>query len=424
LKYFYKYTLHIFLNMNFIRRLAVIIICCFYSCSPSGDDLIRLTDADAEDQNKAIPCKGGFADIYPCDGYDLMAHIPLSELGGTKGNDIWGWTDSTSGAEYAIMGLNNGTVFIDISNPESPVILGRLRTATVNSSWRDIKIFKNYAFIVSEAAGHGMQIFDLTRLKETNGSFQEFTADVLFNGFGNAHNIVINEASGFAYAVGTSRNDLYNGGAHFIDISNPENPVAAGGLASEGYTHDAQVITYFGPDTRYTGKEIFLGSNENRLVIVDVSDKMNPLLISSITYANREYTHQGWFTEDQQYFLFGDELDEVEFGFKSRTLIFDLTDLENPQLHHQYMGVTGAIDHNGYVNGNEFYLANYTAGVRILSLVGIENKNIVETGFFDTYPQNDNATFNGVWSVYPYFPSGNIIISDIDNGFFIIRPQN
>ncbi|XLS29373.1 choice-of-anchor B family protein [Flavobacteriaceae bacterium M23B6Z8] len=409
--------------MRIGKLVAIIAICCLGSCVSSDDDVISNFDT-SNPEASAAPCENGFAGQYPCNGYDLVAQMPLSVFGANSANDIWGWTDDSTNKEYAILGLNNGTAFIDISTPSLPVLVGILETATGPSRWRDVKVFNDYAFIVSEASDHGMQIFDLKSLRNVSNPPQQLVADANFNGFGNAHNIVINEASGFAYAVGTARNDIYNGGAHFVDISNPEAPVASGGLASEGYTHDAQVITYAGPDVRYTGREIFLGSNEDRLVIVDVTNKTTPELISSITYANREYTHQGWFTEDQRYFLLGDELDEVEFGFKSRTLVFDLTDLEAPALHDEYLGTTGAIDHNGFVKGNEFFLSNYTAGLRVLDISGIANKNISEIGFFDTFPPNDNAVFQGVWSVYPYFASGNIILGDINNGFFIIRKSN
>lgn len=409
--------------MKIGKFVAWIALCYLWSCVSSGDDVTDNFNPPTFEVS-AAPCENGFAGQFPCEGYDLVAQMPLSLFGATSANDIWGWTDSSTNKEYAILGLNNGTAFIDISNPSSPVFLGILETATGVSRWRDVKVYNNYVFIVSEAAGHGMQIFDLKSLSNVNNPPQQFTANANFTGFGNAHNIVINETSGFAYAVGTARNDIYNGGAHFIDISSPDAPVASGGLESEGYTHDAQVITYAGPDERYTGKELFLGSNENRLVIVDVTNKTAPELISSITYSNREYTHQGWFTEDQRYFLLGDELDEVEFGFKSRTLIFDLSDLENPVLHDEYLGPTNAIDHNGFTKGNEFFLSNYTAGMRVLDISGIAAQNITESGFFDTYPQNDNAVFQGVWSVYPYFSSVNIIISDINNGFFIVRKSN
>ena len=140
-----------------------------------------------------------------------------------------------------------------------------------------------------------------------------------------------------------------------------------------------------------------------------------------MTYSNLGYTHQGWFTEDQRFFLLGDELDEIDFGFNSRTLVFDMQDLDNPVLHTTYLGPTAAIDHNGYVLGNEFYLANYTAGMRVLDISDIENRNISEIGFFDTFPSNDTASFDGVWSVYPYFESGKILINDSNTGFYLVK---
>ena len=184
------------------------------------------------------------------------------------------------------------------------------------------------------------------------------------------------------------------------------------------------MITYNGPDADYQGAEIFVGANEDLVVVVDISDKSTPITLATLPYPNIGYTHQGWFTEDQRFFILGDELDEVRQGFQTRTLIFDMADLENPVLHHTYLGPTNAIDHNGYVLQDEFFLANYTAGVRILDISEIENSVVVETGYFDTYPENDNTQFSGVWSVYPYFESANIVVSDINSGFFIIKKSN
>tara|TARA_B110000003_G_scaffold152808_2_gene153494 strand:- start:4443 stop:5657 length:1215 start_codon:yes stop_codon:yes gene_type:complete len=367
-------------------------------------------------------CKNGFAGEYPCNNYDLIAHIDLETLGGTgsSGNDCWGWTDLSTGKEYALMGLSTGTSFIDISNLETPKIVGFLPTYTNNSSWRDIKTYNNYAFIVSEASNHGMQIFDLTRLSGiTSGSSPIiFTEDAHYGGFGKAHNIVINETQGYAYAVGTN---TYNGGPHFVNITNPLNPISAGGYSNDSYSHDAQVITYNGPDSAYTGREIFIGSNQNEVVIIDVTDKTNPTQIARINYPNIGYTHQGWFTEDLNYFILGDELDERNFGGNTRNIVFDFSDLDNPTLHMDYYGPTTAIDHNGYTKENDYYLANYSAGIRVIDITNISNKTMTEIGYFDTYPLNDNASFNGVWNVYPYFSSGNIIISDINSGFYIVR---
>ena len=121
-----------------------------------------------------------------------------------------------------------------------------------------------------------MQVFDLTKLRSVTNPPQNFTQDARYTGIGNAHNIVINEDMGFAYPVGTARNDAFNGGVHFVDISNPTSPTGIGGYGANGYTHDAQVITYSGPDTDYTGQEIFIGANEDQIAVADITDKNNP----------------------------------------------------------------------------------------------------------------------------------------------------
>lgn len=409
-----------------MKRLYIfpLIVVSLFGCSSDDNGTKDKTTDEIIGVTGFTPCENGMAGNYPCNGYDLLGQISLQTFGAPSGNDSWGWTDTSTGKEYALMGLDNGTAFVDITDTENLIYLGKLPTATEAISWRDIKVYKDHAFIVSEATGHGMQVFDLTRLRNVASPPETFDADARYTGFGNAHNIVINEVTGFAYPVGTARNDAFLGGAHFIDISDPKNPVAAGGYADNGYTHDAQVVTYNGPDTDYTGKEIFIGANENQVIIADVTDKNNPSEIATVSYPNIAYTHQGWFTENQQYFILGDELDEQNLGFKSRTLIFDFTDLDVPVLYNTYLGPTDAIDHNGYVKGNEYFLSNYTAGIRILDISDVAGKSITETGFFDTYPASDNANFDGVWSNYPYFASGKILVSDINSGLFIIKKSN
>lgn len=406
-----------------MKRTFVILGLVLFILSCSNKDSTN-EDGMMDSETGFTPCENGMAGNYPCDGYDLLARISLSDFNATSGNDLWGWTDPSTAKEYAIVGLDNGTAFVDITDTENLNYLGKLPTATMASSWRDIKVYQNYVFIVSEADNHGMQIFDLTKLRTVANAPETFTADARYTGFGNAHNIVINEDTGFAYVVGTARGDAFLGGAHFVNIQDPMNPIAAGGYAANGYTHDAQVVTYMGPDTDYTGREIFIGANENQVVIADVTDKLNPVEIATIGYPSIQYTHQGWFTEGQKYFLLGDELDETNLGFKSRTLIFDFTDLDNPLLFHTHLGETSAIDHNGYVKGNSFFLANYTAGMRVLNISGIETKTIIEEGFFDTFTAHNNADFNGVWSVYPYFDSGKIVIGDINGGLFVVKKTN
>jgi len=365
-----------------------------------------------------IPCANGFAGQYPCNDYDLMSRIGLSEMNASVGNDIWGWTDSINGKEYALMGLGNGTAFIDVTDPLNIEYLGKLPTHTLPSTWRDVKVYGNFAFIVSEAEGHGMQVFDLTRLRNVPNAPITFTEDAFYDGFGSAHNIIINENVPIAYAVGTT---TFNGGLHMVDISNPLNPTFAGGYAETNYTHDSQVVTYTGPDADHTGKEIFIGSNEDEVVILDVTNPSNITTISTISYINTGYTHQGWFTQDGRYFILGDEFDELDFGFNSRAVVFDFLDLDNPTFFFEFFGPTSAIDHNYYVRGDLAYISNYNAGIRIADISDIQNQNINEIGFFDTHPENNDAAFNGVWSVYPYFESNNIILSDINRGLFVIR---
>jgi len=208
-----------------------------------------------------------------------------------------------------------------------------------------------------------------------------------------------------------------------VDISDPKVPVKIDSYSLDNYSHDAQVINYTGPDSDHTGKEIYIGSNEDKITILDVTDKNNVIKIAEIDYSQIGYTHQGWFTEDQRYFILGDETDEQTFGMNTRTLVFDFLSLDNPFLSSTYYGASAAIDHNGYVKGNLYYMANYRAGLRILDITNISaaTDSMTEVGYFDTYPSDDGTNFNGAWSVYPYFASGNIIINDIERGLFVVR---
>ena len=365
------------------------------------------------------PCVNGLAaGLYPCDNIDLYATMGANQVGGGDMNDIWGWTDPLDGKEYVLLGRTNGTAFIDISNPTTPVYLGNLNTNTVSSLWRDIKVYGNYAFIVSEAGGHGMQVFDLTKLRNVTNPPVNFSADAVYTGFGNAHNIVINEATARAYGVGTN---TASGGLHIVDISNPLNPTILGTFSQDGYTHDAQVVTYIGPDAQYQGKEIAFACNENTITIVDVDDPTDATLISTEGYSGSAYTHQGWLTEDHKYFVVGDELDEQQSGVNTRTYFFNVEDLNNPVLAGTYTATTSAIDHNLYIKDGIAYQSNYRAGLRLLDVSNAPNAE--EVGFFDLYPSSDAASFNGTWSNYPYFASGVVAVSHIEEGLFLLMPD-
>ena len=362
------------------------------------------------------PCVNGMAAGYPCSNVDFLSFTAGSALGGGSMNDIWGWTDPEFGTEYVLLGRTSGTAFVDISDPVNPIYLGNLPTYTSNSSWRDIKVDGNYAYVVSEASGHGMQVFDLTKLRNVVNPPVTFSEDAHYSGWGNGHNLVINEASNRAYGVGTNTS---SGGLHIVDISDPLNPVIIGDYAGDGYTHDAQVVNYIGPDAAYAGSEIAFACNENSVTVIDVTDPTDAIQLSRTTY-NSQYTHQGWLTEDHKYFLSGDELDENYDGVNTTTFIWDVQDLNSPFLLGTFVSTTPAIDHNLYIKDNLCYQSNYRAGLRIANLDNIASGTMTEVGFFDVYPSSDAAAFNGTWSNYPYFASGVIAVSHIEEGLFLL----
>jgi len=214
-----------------------------------------------------------------------------------------------------------------------------------------------------------------------------------------------------------------------INLSNLTNPSFAGcfsdpttGRVGTGYTHDVQCVNYIGPDVDHSGSEICVGSNETAISVADVTNKVSPVAVSTATYPDVGYVHQGWFTEDQRFFLQNDELDERD-GLVSNTrmLVWDMTDLDDPLLIDEHLGPTGAIDHNMYVNGGFLYHSNYHFGLRVLD-VSVPTA-AVEAGFFDTHPADDGAGFGGSWSNYPYFSSGIIVTTSAEEGLFVLRRQ-
>ena len=367
-------------------------------------------------------CSGGMAGTYPCSNVDLMSLLALADIGGGSANDIWGWTDSSTGKEYAIMGRTNGTSFVDISDPVNPIYLGNLPPHSDDSPWRDIKVYADHAFIVTKATNSGMQVFDLTQLRMVASPPVTFSETAHYSNFSDAHNLAINENSGFAYAVGTNH---CSGGLHMINIQTPTNPTFAGCFSADGFTHDAQCVNYDGPDLDHQGKKICFNSNVDTLTIVDVTNKADPAMLSRTGYSGSRYTHQGWLTEDQAYFLLGDELDETDDPdvTNTRTYMWDVSDLDDPALIGSHDSTTTATDHNQYVKGNYTYQSNYRAGLRILDITGIANGNLSEEAFFDVYPGSDSPDYDGAWSNYPFFDSGIVIVSVIEQGLFILRPS-
>ncbi|MCA9216955.1 MAG: choice-of-anchor B family protein [Planctomycetales bacterium] len=361
----------------------------------------------------------------------VTAHLPMSELGGAdpisdrnnngkaNGSDLWGWTDPETNHEYALFGRSDAMAFVDVTNANAPLYLGVMPTQSLNRLYRDVKTFGNYAYVVADVASHGMQVFDLTRLRDRTLPLDDFwMPDFVYEEFGKAHNIVINPESGFALAVGT---DTYHGGMHFLDLSNPLAPKPLGGVSELGYTHDAQAITYRGPDAEHVGREIVLGYTVDSLSIVDASDPATPVVLSRTEYEGRRYAHQGWVTDDQRYALMDDELDELQLDQNARTHIWNIEDLDAPKYVGYYEAQSKFTDHNLYIKGNLAYEANYLGGLRILDISNVENGQLKEVAWLDTQPQIDSPYISGLWSVYPYFDSGMIIMSDMVKGLIVAK---
>ncbi len=394
--------------------------------SPIVDDptaVAAVTDGE-------LKCEDGSVAGFDCSRVDLVSYLPSRELGAGRGvwiSDLWGWTDPLTNREIAIVGRIDGTAFVDLSNPTSPVYLGELplTEGARPNLWRDMKVYRDHAFIVADNAGrHGMQVFDLTRLRDLIAPVT-FTPDTTYFGIYSSHNIAINEETGFAFTVGNSAGGQTCGGqAHMVDIRDPRNPTFAGCAGpSSTHTHDLQCVNYDGPDTDYRGREVCFHSAAELLGITDVTNKDSTSLIATAGYPSLAYAHQGWLSDDRRYFYLNDELDEVSGQVdRTRTMIFDVADLDDPVLVNQYFGESNATDHNLYVHGQYMYESNYVAGLRVLDISDPENP--VEVGYFDTVSGSPDAPgFAGSWSNYPYFASGIVVATSIREGLFVLRPE-
>ncbi len=383
-----------------------------------------------------IDCEEGLAEGFDCDRVDLLSFIPREELGAPRGvrlNDVWGWTDPATQREYALVGRMDGIAFVDVTDPFNPRYLGNFAKTpgSRSNTWRDMKVFRDHMFVVADGAGqHGMQVFDLTQLRDVTEP-REWEPTALYEDVASVHNVAINEETGFAYLVGASGGgETCGGGSHIVDINDPLNPVFVGcfahpntGRRNTGNSHDTQCVVYHGPDEDYAGREICVNANETAISIADVTDKSNPVAVARAEYPNVAYAHQGWLTEDHAYFYSNDELDEVSGQVdQTRTLVWDLRDLDDPLLVREYYSATKVTDHNLYVRGDRLYMSNNRAGLRVLDISDPENPT--EAGSFDTTPWGEDAAgFDGTWSVYPYFESGTILLSSRREGLFLVKAR-
>ena len=404
-------------------------------------------------------CAGGDAGGFGCSNVDLESWTPIAELGaleasyyGKNTNDNWGWT-ANDGREWALQCTNYGVAFLDLGCPacdpplaaaeavEDFVMTGG--TDSGGSIWRDVKVYDHYAIIVSETRKHGLQVFDLERLDPSHARHDKdgdgfYEPDALFADVGGAHNVVVNEETARAYAVGVWSPQGYgylcNGGMFGVDLRDPADPKSLGCVFTDAYVHDAQCVVYRGPDAEHFGREIcflFTGDDVRVVDVTDASDGGGDVTLSKLNYEGVRYAHQGWLTCDHTSVFVDDELDEGG-AVGTKTYVLDVADLDAPRVRFVHEADIGVIDHNQYVNGAFLYQANYAGGLRVLDISDAEldgdaakatgRPGLKEVAFFDVLPDRDTASFLGSWNVHPFFASGRVVVNDVQAGTAIVKP--
>ena len=386
-------------------------------------------------------CSDGTAADYPCNNIDLLSHVPVSVLSSvSKGaNDIWGHVDLNNSREYAIVGMQASIAVVDVTEPTSPVVVGEITGQS--TSWRDIKVyqyfdsaagrFKAYAYASADSVTEGFTIIDLNDLPESISLVSRNTDD------NRAHNIYISNVdytlniplTGAIPQLHLVGQDSNGGAFRSYALSSPQAPTASyvpSELTRADYTHDASSMHI--TDARAeaecvnataSGCTVMLDFNEGSMRLWDHTDTDSTSELSSTSYNEVAYTHSGWFSEDKHYAFVHDELDERNFSLNTRVMIFDISSLTAPVLAGVWTSDNDTIDHNGYVRGNRYYMSNYERGLTVLDISDPTAPE--EVGFFDTYPAFNSTNFNGAWGVYPFLPSGNIIVSDIQRGLFVLK---
>ncbi len=397
-----------------VRRAALLaLVCCAPVLAHSDDPKVLDREPRYEGPAWRLDVDGLRGSLgFEASGVEVLSWLPLSEFGSfSSGNDCWGYV-SPSGREYAIMGLSAATSFVEITNPGNAQIVATL--SGPDSLWRDIKVYQHYAYTVSEG-GSGIQVFDMSQID--NGTVS-LVNTITTGGTTATHNVALDTVSGFLYRCGGDNN-----GIRIYSLANPTTPALVASWSTR-YVHDCQAVTYTeGP---YAGKQIVFacsgfngGFDQTGLDILDVTNKASIQLLGRIQYSTAGYSHQGWLSPDRQYFYLDDELDEQTFGYSTRTRVIDVSDLANPVEVGTYTNGSTAIDHNLYTAGNYTYAANYRSGLRVFDRS--DPIAPIEVAYFDTYPGSNSANFNGLWSNYPFFPSGTVIGSDLERGLFVWR---
>ena len=331
----------------------------------------------------------------------LLGHLDYQALRNTDLSNIWGYTDEF-GNEYALVGVNGsggntgGLSVVDVTDPANPQEVAFVAAPT--SIWREIKTWGDHAYITTEAS-FGLLIVDLSPLP-----LSTTLPTTVFDGVGwdTSHSLFIDE-NGRLYLNGSNRG---NGGVIMYDLTvDPMAPVEVGEY-DQWYCHDL----YARGDTMYAA-HVYDGF----FSIVDVSDPAAPVLLGTQTTPNN-FTHNTWLDDTGDHLFTTDEVDGAFVG------AYDVSDPSDIQFEDQLQSDPGSntIPHNTYWLNDFLVTSYYTFGVTVYDAT--YPHNLVETGHYDTYPGSGGGFF-GAWGVYPFFPSGNLVVSDINTGLWVIAPD-
>jgi choice-of-anchor B domain-containing protein len=385
-------------------------------------------------------CSGGNAGGFPCTKADLLSHVALTDFSSAPaaGNDIWGFLDLNTEREYAIIGLANGTAFVDVTDPAAPFEVGIVEGGS--STWRDIRVYQRYdpgtaswhafAYVTTDAQTDKLAVIDLSGLPNHVALAARRTPET------RAHTLYIGNvdystgipSDGLEPVVFTAGSNLSGGGFRAYSVTDAPRPELLVSSPTQHYTHDATALTVTDArkDTQCVHAtefcSVYVDYNETTVDLWDYTDIRNPRELSSTTYPNASFVHSGWPTEDGAYVFVQDELDEMNVGLHSTVRVFSLANLDAPALAGTWTGPTTAIDHNGYVRGNRYYMSNYTRGLTVLDIT--DPTAPVSVASFDTYVPTDATSFNGAWGTYPFLPSGSVLVSDINSGLYVVRDRS
>ena len=328
----------------------------------------------------------------------FISQTDYAALHNTGLNDIWGYVDE-QGNEYAIVGTEDGTSIMNVSDPANPLEVFWLPGE--NSTHRDPTVFGDYAYISTEAE-EGLTIINLSPLPESN-----VLVTTLFTGesglsWESAHNCHVDDA-GYLYVFGANYGE---GGVLIYDVNTmPMNPSFVGAF-DNWYVHDGVA---FG-DTLYLAHV-----NDGFLSIVDISDRSNPQLLGTkITPGS--FTHNIWPSDNREVVFTTDELPDAFIAS------YDITDLDNIIELDRVQSSPGqnVIPHNTFVLNDFLITSYYVDGITIHDAQ--HPQNLIEVAAYDTYP-GQTPTFDGSWGVYPFLPSGIILASDRSEGLYVLQPE-